>query len=464
MPAFAACLFWLLVAPALASAQEAATAGAAERVATSLPSRAGEREVLPGSGAVRMLLRDGRFLEGRLLGLEGEDLLLAASIEGGAPTRVPLADLVALAQGKTGTVTATPDSSAAAPAPDVLDLSSVAVRSGPGGIASDAPPQGLRGDRLMGRLLGGDADGVRFELSGALPFGVPFEAITRLLPHATGPLDRLALLPGAEADDRLWRLGKDGTPDSLTGVVESVNDGKVVFASALGTLPFSLGDVLAIVFAPEARPTGPLPGVHVVVRLRDGSRIDAGLLEWHDGRCVLATRFAARLELPTVAVASLVRSDGPFVLLADLPPSRVEQWPTFGAPADFLFPWRKDLSVTGQLLSVGSVSRATGLGVHSNSRLAFTVPAGASTLFVTAGLCDEVNELPARGSVNFELRVDGALLAATGLVREGEAARTLRLDGLHGGETLELVTLDGGDDDAGDRAAWVDGVFLLGGG
>jgi len=417
-----------------------------------------EEEVLPGSGSTRLLLRDGRFVEGRLLALEDGNLLLAGGAGGEAPIKVPLADLVRMAQGRSAAGGPASGTGAGTAAPDILDLAG-------GAAAARGAPEAHTGggDRLVGRLLGGNTYGVRFQLSGALPFDVPFESIDRLLPHASGPVDRLTLLPGAEADDRLWRRGADGTPDSLTGVVQSVGDGKVVFESALGTLDFPLADVIALIFAAEGRATDPLPGTAVMVRLRDGSRLDAGLLEWRDGRCVLATQFSPRLELPTDAVASLVRHDDSITLLADLMPTRVEEWPSFGTPADFLFPWRKDLSVSGQLLTVGGQSRPTGLGVHSNSRLTFTVPPGATTLFVTAGLCDEVADLPALGTVNFAVRVQGVLVAATGLVREGGAAQTLRLDGLRGGETLELFTGDGGDDDAGDRAAWADGVFMRAG-
>jgi hypothetical protein len=416
---------------------------------------ASEPEVLPAPGTCRLLVRDGRLLVGRLLRLQGEELLLEAE-DDGATLRVPLADLVSLAQrppeaAAAGSGASTP--AAGQPAADLLDL---AVPS------TDAAAVPRRtGDRLVGTLLGGDADGLSFQLSAAAaPVQVPFEAIERLLPHASGPLDRLALLPGSDTDDRLWRAGKDGTPDSLTGVVQRLSATEVVFEGALGTLQFPIADVLALVFAPEARRVPPLPGTHVVVRLADGSRLDAGLLEWSSGLCVLATRFAERLELPADAVVSLVRRDGAVTLLADLPPARAEQWPTFGTPEDFLFPWRRDLSVTGRLLALGGLARATGLGVHSNSRLAFTVPPGPCSLVVTAGLCAEVGELPARGSVSFELRVNGTLVASSGTIREGEPARTLRVPGLRGGETLECFTGDGGDDDAGDRAAWVDGIFI----
>jgi hypothetical protein len=57
--------------------------------------------------------------------------------------------------------------------------------------------------------------------------------------------------------------------------------------------------------------------------------------------------------------------------------------------------------------------------------------------------------------------VDGQPRGSARVV-EGDPAGVLRVDGLSGAKRLELQVTDGGDDDAGDRAAWVDGVLLCG--
>ena len=145
--------------------------------------------------------------------------------------------------------------------------------------------------------------------------------------------------------------------------------------------------------------------------------------------------------------------------LSHLDPDVVEEWPALGGPEAVLFPWRRELSVSGQVLRVGGLLRTTGLGVHANARLGYVVPEGMSGLRVTVGLADEVFDLPAEASVTFEILVDGTSRASTGLFREGDVPKDLRVDGLEAGQLIELVTLDAGDLDAGDRAAWVDGLF-----
>jgi hypothetical protein len=392
---------------------------------------------------------DGRRLQGALQAYADGQLLLTAA--DGSTLSLPADELVLLHSDRPapaapppapGPVIA-PEAAALPPADDLLLLA------------------GAGGDRLVGRVVGGDAGGVRFQLAMGAPFDVAWESIARLLPAARLPVDRLMLLADGGDDDRLWRPRADGGLDSLTGVVDRIEDGQLVFEGALGRMEFPLAEVAAVILAGDEAPDEPLPGLAVSVRLAGGSRVRAGLLELDGERLVLATRFVPRLELPADALVSLACRGAGRVLLADLPPAEVEQRPSLGGPEDVLFPWRADLSVTGRMLAVDGRARATGLGVHAFTRLAFDLPAGCEALRVTAGLCDEVRELPAAASVEFRVLVDGAA-RATAQVREDGRAAELRVDGLAGARRLELLVTDGGDDDAGDRAAWVDGVLLCG--
>ncbi|HZJ72158.1 MAG TPA: NPCBM/NEW2 domain-containing protein, partial [Planctomycetota bacterium] len=96
-----------------------------------------------------------------------------------------------------------------------------------------------------------------------------------------------------------------------------------------------------------------------------------------------------------------------------------------------------------------------------NTRLVFALPEHSQRLRVTGGLVDEVSELAAAGSVRFQIQVDDRVATRSEVVREGQEPAVLRVDDLRGARRLELLVDDGGDDDAGDRAAWVDGVILL---
>lgn len=387
----------------------------------------------------RVETRSGEHLEGPLESGQAGGLRMVVEGEG----REVLADDWALAWNLT------PGESPPDVAPDLLLLAAAEGVSG-------------TGDRLWGKLLGGDEFGLRMRLDAGLEVEVPFDAVDRLLPGVDRPLDRLIDLAGAGFDDRLWRRRADGGLDGVTGVLVRLQDRTMVLESALGELDFPAENVLALVLADTEHPGQPLEGWPVTVRLVGGSLFEAGLKEVSDGVFIFDTQFAKSLALPEAVIASLLphRREGRMIPLSRTDPVEVEEWPALGGPEAVLFPWRRELSVSGQALRVGGLLRTTGLGVHANARLQYVVPEGVSGLRVTVGLVDEVYDLPAEASVTFEILVDGASRVSTGIFREGDAPKDLRVVGLEAGQVIELVTLDAGDLDAGDRTGWVDGLFF----
>jgi hypothetical protein len=339
-----------------------------------------------------------------------------------------------------------------------------AVRDEPADLLLLAAADGVSGsgDRLWGRLLGGDEFGLRMQLDAGLEVEVPFDAVDRLLPAVDRPLDRLIDLAGGGFDDRLWRRRQDGGLDGVTGVLARLEQRTILMESALGELSFPADKVLALVLAATEHPGKTLEGWPMTVRLTGGSLFEAALKEVSGGVFHFETQFAESLAVPQEVIATLLLGGAKGVAgpLARYEPVKVEEWPTLGGPESLLFPWRRGLSVSGGSLRVGGLLRATGLGVHANARLHYVVPEGVTGLRVTVGLVDEVLELPAEASVTFEILVDGTPKASTGIVLEGDDPEDLRVSDLEAGQVLVLVTLDAGDLDAGDRAAWVDGLFF----
>lgn len=414
----------------------------------------GRSELAPTEGFA-IETRSGQRVEGRLLDGEGSGLKLAVAGPDGVAERVLPAEDCALIWNL-----------ARLPQPDGSKAVGRQAQGAPG--STDAMDllllvgaEGRAGDRLWGRLLGGDDFGLRMRLDDGLEVEVPFDAVDRLLPGVDRPLDRLLDLAGGGFDDRLWRRRTDGGLDGVTGVLARLEDRAVILESALGELRFPVDNVLALVLSATEHPDKPLEGWPMTVRLVGGSLFEATLHEVAGGVFHFETQFSEALLVPQEVVASLLPGGrGAAIPLDRYEPVEVEEWPALGGPESLLYPWRRGLSVSGQPLRVGGLLRTTGLGVHANARLRYEVPAGVTALRVTVGLVDEVFELPAEASVTFEILVDGTSRASTGVFREGDAPRDLRVDDLESGQILELVTLDAGDLDAGDRAAWVDGLFF----
>lgn len=395
----------------------------------------------PGGGDLWLETVDGRLLSGQLLSFSDGRAQVHLDGDSSASLVLEPGELLLLkASGRTSPVLG----------PDVVLLA-----RDPGQVG--AP------DRLAGQWLGGDDYGLRLQLMEGVELDLPFETLSRLLPRVDRPLDLLTELPGAGRDDRVWRRRSDGGLDGVAGVLARVDAGSLVLESALGDLPFALSEVLAVVLAePDAPP--PLDsGWPCRVALAGGSCFSAGLLGVSDGVVRLSTRFSGPLSLPLSALDGLLLGPdshtGPRLLSASAP-VEVQEWSALAPGEQVLFPWRAGLAVAGGPLSLSGVLATSGLGVHAHARLVFEVPPGSTRLRVGVGVTDDVLSLPAQGSVTFRVSVDGESVAVVGPLTAGAAPEVLRLQGLRAGARVELLADAGGDDEAGDRAAWIDGVFL----
>ena len=175
---------------------------------------------------------------------------------------------------------------------------------------------------------------------------------------------------------------------------------------------------------------------------------------------MLTTAFAERLEVPLAIVDQLVHRGGAVEILTDRAPVDVDERPALGGAADVLFPWQRELSVSGGTLRLRGVERATGFGVHAFSRLTFEVPDGATAFRVTAGVLDETAAIPADASMSFAIELDGVSVVESDVVGVTDEPVVLRVDDLAGARRLTLVAGDGGDLDAGDRGVWASPTFL----
>ncbi|MEP7118794.1 MAG: NPCBM/NEW2 domain-containing protein, partial [Acidobacteriota bacterium] len=104
----------------------------------------------------------------------------------------------------------------------------------------------------------------------------------------------------------------------------------------------------------------------------------------------------------------------------------------------------------GGPLTIGGTTFAKGLGVQAPSDLRFALGGMCRSFSVLVGIDDETR---GQGSVNFEVWLDGELVAASGLIRGGSAAVGGTLD-VTGRQELRLVVTDGGDGSVSDHADW----------
>jgi len=108
----------------------------------------------------------------------------------------------------------------------------------------------------------------------------------------------------------------------------------------------------------------------------------------------------------------------------------------------------------GRTLRIAGTSYAKGFGTHAASEIVVPV-GGARTFSAKVGVDSEVGN---GGSVAFQVWAGTTKLADSGVVRGGQAARTLAVD-VTGRIEIRLVVTDGGDGVSSDHADWVDAGF-----
>jgi hypothetical protein len=354
------------------------------------------------SGARRC---DGRLLaspDGAESGIAVADLVLLHGVLPPPPPKAPPAPLIA------------PEPAMPPPADDLLLLAGPAA------------------DRLVGRVVGGDADGVQFQLAAGAAFTVSYDRIARLLPAARLPVDRLLLWPGGGAATASGARARR-RHRQLTSVVDASRRpcGLRGRAGAPGVPARGRGGrVLADAGAPD---DAPLPGVP-----RASPAARACTPACSAGRDARRAGHALRAapELPASALLALVRRRRR-VLLADLAPvgvgHRRRRRPACSSVALIC------LSPAG---CSPSTATAPPTSASTPTRASSSTCRPPAALRVTAGLCDEVRELPAVGSVEFRAR--GRPTARLGARRTTRAE--LRAEGLAGAKTLRLRVTDSGDD------------------
>ncbi|WP_370936482.1 NPCBM/NEW2 domain-containing protein [Amycolatopsis sp. cg13] len=103
----------------------------------------------------------------------------------------------------------------------------------------------------------------------------------------------------------------------------------------------------------------------------------------------------------------------------------------------------------GHPITIAGQVYPTGLGAHAPSSVRVFLGGSCANFSAKAGVDDETG----KGSVAFEVWGDGKRLAATGVLRHGDAAAPVNVD-VAGVSVLDLRVTDGGDGVDSDHADW----------
>jgi hypothetical protein len=329
-------------------------------------------------------------------------------------------------------------------------------------VRGDPPTMTLHlhdGSRLVGRVVGGDEEEVRFEIAGGLQATFPLDSVRAIAAgprHAELDLGRFGSEKGEDSLHRRVEVGGDST----RGTVVALRKDGVAFQYSLGVGDFRWDDLEVVVLAEQVEPP-PSKGLPVELDLAPDGTLLAELLRIDADTVVARSPLAeGELLLPRAAVSALrLRHDGAS-WLSMVEPADVRQVPWLGGADDFLFGWRRDRTVTGRPLLVGGRRFGRGIGCHARSELTFHLDGSARWFTAEVGVADEVLALPQRGAVEFRVAVDGREAWKSAEKRGGEPSEPIPPIDLAGAKRITLIADFGSGEDIADRAVWGNALLL----
>ena len=120
--------------------------------------------------------------------------------------------------------------------------------------------------------------------------------------------------------------------------------------------------------------------------------------------------------------------------------------------------YQKNATNDGRTIKLNGVTYASGLGVHANSQLVYTLNGKYQWFMADVGVDDEVGS---SGSVVFQVYADDQLLFDSGRMTGNSATQAVKVD-LTGKNQLKLVVSDGGNGIFADHADWAGAKLVTG--
>src|SRR5579862_125242 len=114
-------------------------------------------------------------------------------------------------------------------------------------------------------------------------------------------------------------------------------------------------------------------------------------------------------------------------------------------------------SIDNNPLAIGGRRFRRGVGTHARSEFTVLLRRNALSFHSWVGVDDETQK---RGSVDFQIYVDGVKKADSGVMRGGDPAKEISAD-LTGAQRVNLVVDDAGDGIDYDHADWAEAQFTI---
>ena len=285
---------------------------------------------------------------------------------------------------------------------------------------------------------------------------------TGLLGEIVLPTEQLAgivLQPPADAAERdalIDRLAGDRTSseqvllvngDEVPGSIQRLSREGLRINTKLGETSVEFASIRAVAFNATRKP--PVPsGLHALVGLSDGTRIDATGLSVNEKAVQIQWAGGATWTAAPGDVRALLPLGGQVAYLSDISPAEYRHVPYL----DLQWPFGRDRTCAGRWLRAGGRLYPKGIGMHSTARLSYDLPP-CSRFEAELAIDDSASP---RGSVVFRVYADDQEQPrySSPPVRGGQPPLPISVD-VRGVKRLHLVVVFGERADELDRADWL---------
>jgi hypothetical protein len=319
----------------------------------------------------------------------------------------------------------------------------------------------VNGDRIPGRVVAVTDDKLRFlaDLGTPQEMTIPLSAVAAVwLTDAAAA--RSATSAGRKMLDE--KRGQDvavlSNGDTARGTLLGWESGGPLRLDAAGKPAEIAADrVQSLLLNTQLARASKPRGVYRQVVFTNGARLSVRTAEAAKGELRATTLTGSPVRVPVDALAAVNVYQGSAVYLSDLSPRRYEHTPYLGVS----WPVVNDRCVSGLDLRLAGGTYDKGVGLHSQCRLTYAVPAGARRFEAVVGL-DEVTGRA--GQVAVQVFADGKpLLDPAADLTGTDPPRALRLSLPAGAKELSLAVDFGRGGDVQDDVDWADARFVLSG-
>jgi hypothetical protein len=312
------------------------------------------------------------------------------------------------------------------------------------------------GDLVRGMLTGGNEGGDRIELQSPTlgSLALPVDRLECLVLRPDAASSRDLVLPEG-ASEALFLPAALGF-DRIAGALHQFGSDGIRFQPEGQKEPrwYSSRDLVGLRID-GAEPQEGVPIAELVTR--SGDRVALSAYEFVGEEIAVTLLGGDQKKLSQDDVACLLRLDQGAQFASRLDPARAVEASFAG---DALMPWQRDLSANGAILSAGGRCYARGLGVHSRSRLEYTVPKGAKSLLLRVAFDDSAGQLRVRGHVAVAVRIGDSAPVFASELKPSDAPKTIPLIAVQEGQTVAFEVEFGEGRDLGDRVDWLLCAFL----